>query len=146
LEAGKYPTPEKFAEDVRLVWSNAMTYNRPDSDIYITAEKLSKIFEKRFGKIKSAKPAKRKRSDTGEKAQEVTRADRVKFSQLVNQLSVDELGKLVDMIQRECPQALTEEDDDELEIEINVIDGPTLGALNAFCNSCINSAKAKRKK
>ena len=39
---------------------------------------------------------------------QVSRADRVKLSLLVNQLSSDELGQLVDMIQRDCPQALNE--------------------------------------
>lgn len=54
LEEGKYNTPDKFAADVRLVWKNAMTYNRPDSDIYSTADKLSKVFERKFAKIKGA--------------------------------------------------------------------------------------------
>jgi len=52
MDDRKYPTPEKFAADVRLVWKNAMTYNRPDSDIYITADKLSKLFERKFAQIK----------------------------------------------------------------------------------------------
>ena len=52
MDEGKYLTPEKFATDVRLVWKNAMTYNRPDSEIYITADKLSKLFERKFAKIK----------------------------------------------------------------------------------------------
>jgi hypothetical protein len=54
LEEGKYNTPDKFAADVRLVWKNAMTYNRPDSDIYSTADKLSTVFERKFAKIKGA--------------------------------------------------------------------------------------------
>ena len=31
LNAGKYPDAKAFADDVRLVWKNAMTYNRPNS-------------------------------------------------------------------------------------------------------------------
>lgn len=50
----------------------------------------------------------RKRSEGKGDAIQVTRADRVKLSLLVNQLSSDELGQLVDMIQRDCPQALNE--------------------------------------
>lgn len=44
-------TPDLFAKDVRLVWRNAMTYNRPDSDIYLNAERLKKLFERQFAKV-----------------------------------------------------------------------------------------------
>ena len=37
---------------VRLVWANATTYNRPDSNIYIVADKLKRQFERKFSKIK----------------------------------------------------------------------------------------------
>jgi len=53
LETGKYQNnAEKFAADVRLVWKNAMTYNRSDSEIYMTADQLRILFEKRFTKLK----------------------------------------------------------------------------------------------
>lgn len=32
LEAGEYEETSDFASDVRLVFENAKTYNRPDSD------------------------------------------------------------------------------------------------------------------
>jgi hypothetical protein len=164
--SGKYSNADKFAADVRLVWKNAKTYNRQDSAIYLTADSLSKFFEKRMQKIKrSSTPAaggasgsaasaasaapvsgqKRKRADAKD-SREVTRQDRVKFSQLINQLSPDQLGQVVGMLQRQCPEALNEENDDELEIEINNIDGATLLALNDFATECINGASKKRKK
>jgi len=149
LDGAKYSDAQKFASDVRLVWSNAMTYNRPDSDIYQTADKLSKLFERRFAKLGGAAGGtpggqKRKRSE-GKDAPTVSRAERLKMSQLVNQLSSDELGQLVDMIQRDCPGALNEEDDKEIEIEINNIDPTTLLSLIAFCETCV-AGSAKRKK
>ncbi len=55
LESNKYPSADKFAADVRLVWRNAQTYNQQGSEIYVSAENLSKLFEKKFSKIK--KPA-----------------------------------------------------------------------------------------
>ncbi len=36
-----------------------MTYNRSDSEIYVTAETLSKLFEKKFSKIKKTTQPKR---------------------------------------------------------------------------------------
>ena len=49
LEAGEYGTdPEAFAQDVRLVWSNAMTYNPPGTEFYELARTLNEVFEKRL--------------------------------------------------------------------------------------------------
>ncbi|KAL6076339.1 DNA-binding bromodomain-containing protein, putative isoform 4 [Balamuthia mandrillaris] len=53
LEAALYDNEDDFAEDVRLVWSNALLYNRPGSDICVMASTLSDLFETRFEKIKS---------------------------------------------------------------------------------------------
>jgi hypothetical protein len=160
LTKGAYSSPEKFAADVRLVWKNAQTYNRADSGIYQTADALSKLFEKKFGKVKkggapaagpatpgSAAGAKRRRPGDGKgETREVTRQDRVKFSQMVNQLSSDQLGHMVGVLQRQCPEAVNEEDDDELEIEINNIDGATLLHLNAYASECISQNGSSKKK
>jgi hypothetical protein len=88
LESGKYSNPDHFAKDMRLIWKNAMTYNMPDSDIYNAAEKLKKLFDRQFLKVKktgnTAGP-KRKRDDKDDI--QVSRQDRLKFSQLVIQVS-----------------------------------------------------------
>jgi len=52
LSRRQYLSPESFMSDVRLVWSNAWTYNRPGDDIYVMAEKLSERFEE----LVSSKP------------------------------------------------------------------------------------------
>ncbi len=41
---------------------------------------------------------------------------------------------------------LLQEDDDELEIEINKIDGNTLIELNQFAQECITNSSQKKKK
>jgi len=142
LEDGKYGSPSDFAKDMRLIWKNAMTYNRPDSDIFETAEKLAKLFEKKFGKIKSAKKSKSESASGGgganvEAEKEATRQERLKFTSMVASLSSEQLGSLVQMIQKECPEAINDDDEEELEIEINNLDQSTLHALNTFCQSCI---------
>jgi len=158
IDQGKYPNADKFAADVRLVWRNAMTYNRPDSEIYRNAEKLAKLFERKYSSRKGAvgtgapsgtetkQPGtKRKRGDGKAEGANVTRQDRVTFSKLVDKLSSDELGQLVDMIQRDCPTALNEEDEKEIEIEINAIDSNTLLNLIEFAQNCVTNAANKKK-
>ncbi len=144
LNEGKYKDANAFGSDFRLVFDNCMTYNRPDSDLYATAEKLLKQFDKKFQKIKAGGTAKKVGSEGGETSQ-ATRADRLKFSQLVNQLSPEQLGTVIEMLKKDCPGSLNEEDDDEIEIEINLIDGNSLNQLIAFANNCIAGGDANKK-
>ncbi|KAK4531987.1 hypothetical protein CCYA_CCYA10G2844 [Cyanidiococcus yangmingshanensis] len=49
LETGEYGTdPEAFRRDVRLVWSNAMTYNPPETEYYVMAKTLNEVFEQKM--------------------------------------------------------------------------------------------------
>ncbi|KAI3802539.1 hypothetical protein L1987_30673 [Smallanthus sonchifolius] len=51
LNSGKYADPWGFAADVRLTFSNAMTYNPRGNDVHLMAETLSKFFEVRWKAI-----------------------------------------------------------------------------------------------
>lgn len=48
LSKNWYKTPKEFAEDVRLTFSNAMTYNPKGQDVHYMAEQLLQIFEERW--------------------------------------------------------------------------------------------------
>ncbi|CAN6464198.1 unnamed protein product [Victoria cruziana] len=48
LASGAYSSPHEFAADVRLTFSNAMTYNPPGNDVHFMADALSKFFEVRW--------------------------------------------------------------------------------------------------
>lgn len=51
IDSGEYTSPLVFASDVRLTFSNAMTYNPPGNDVHIMAKTLSKFFEARWKAI-----------------------------------------------------------------------------------------------
>ncbi|XP_027351739.1 transcription factor GTE10-like isoform X2 [Abrus precatorius] len=51
ITSGEYLNPMDFAADVRLTFSNAMTYNPPGNDVHIMADTLSKFFETRWKAI-----------------------------------------------------------------------------------------------
>lgn len=51
LASGSYSNPMAFASDVRLTFTNAMTYNPPGNDVHIMADALNKIFEKKWKPI-----------------------------------------------------------------------------------------------
>ncbi|KAJ8527718.1 hypothetical protein K7X08_015169 [Anisodus acutangulus] len=48
LSQNWYKSPREFADDVRLVFCNAMTYNPKGHDVHVMAEQLLKIFEERW--------------------------------------------------------------------------------------------------
>ncbi|PSR96394.1 Transcription factor like [Actinidia chinensis var. chinensis] len=48
-----YKSPREFAEDVRLTFRNAMTYNPKGQDVHVMAEELSMIFEEKWAVIES---------------------------------------------------------------------------------------------
>ncbi|GFZ17410.1 nuclear protein X1 [Actinidia rufa] len=56
LLSGEYSSPLGFAADVRLTFSNAMTYNPAGNDYHIMAETLKKCFEVRWKSIEKKVP------------------------------------------------------------------------------------------
>ncbi|XP_021848554.1 transcription factor GTE4 [Spinacia oleracea] len=48
-----YKTPREFAEDVRLTFHNALTYNPPGQDVHIMATELLGMFEEKWPAIES---------------------------------------------------------------------------------------------
>lgn len=56
LDAGRYASPLGFAADVRLTFSNAMTYNPRGNDVHFMAETLCKNFELRWKAIEKKIP------------------------------------------------------------------------------------------
>lgn len=53
LEKSWYKSPREFAEDVRLTFQNAMTYNPKGQDVHIMAEQLSRVFEERWPAVEA---------------------------------------------------------------------------------------------
>ncbi|KAG5534756.1 hypothetical protein RHGRI_022763 [Rhododendron griersonianum] len=48
IASSEYSSPLDFAADVRLTFSNAMTYNQPGNDVHFMADTLCKFFEVRW--------------------------------------------------------------------------------------------------
>ncbi|KAL2341074.1 hypothetical protein Fmac_009014 [Flemingia macrophylla] len=48
LEKHLYSDIEEFAADMRLTFSNAMTYNPPGNDVYLMANELNNIFDRKW--------------------------------------------------------------------------------------------------
>ncbi|GFU61516.1 bromodomain-containing protein 2 [Nephila pilipes] len=51
LEESVYKTPEEFAADVRLIFTNCYKYNPPNHEVVAMARKLQDVFEMRYAKM-----------------------------------------------------------------------------------------------
>jgi bromodomain-containing factor 1 len=48
LDHGEYNDGEDFEEDVRLMFNNCYTFNRPEDDVYQLGKKLESIFDEKW--------------------------------------------------------------------------------------------------
>ncbi|TVU02162.1 hypothetical protein EJB05_52358 [Eragrostis curvula] len=51
LTSNQYVSPDEFAADVRLTFSNAMKYNPPGNDVHTIAEQLNRTFESEWKSV-----------------------------------------------------------------------------------------------
>lgn len=51
METGVYESAEQFKEDVKLMFENCYTYNKPDTQVYVQAKQLEKYFDGHFAKL-----------------------------------------------------------------------------------------------
>ena len=77
-----------------------------------------------------------------------SRADREKLAELIHLLASEQLGNIVTTISKSCPEAVSEEDDEELEVELNKLDGSTLATVLQYAQECqtANASSSKRKR
>jgi len=140
LKRGEYQTFEAFRKDMQLVVDNCMTYNDKKSDVYKLAVKLQKGFDKEVSRSPfagaagtiAAAPAKSRAPSADEKD---------KFCKLVFQLRAVDLGRIIELIDELCPQAIERSGKDEIDINVDVIDAASYRKLEALARECASKEK-----
>ncbi|CAF4775013.1 unnamed protein product, partial [Rotaria socialis] len=51
-----YATPDEFATDVRLIFSNCYLYNGPNTDVVAMCKKVEQMFENKYAKLPDEPP------------------------------------------------------------------------------------------
>ena len=64
-------------------------------------------------------------------------AEKTRFSLAMYRMTPEELGVLLEKLQRLCPAAIEEESKDELGINIDKIDARTFRELDGYVNECL---------
>ena len=151
VTARKYTSIAEVAEDVRLVWTNCMTYNADGSDFFMLAKSLNKKWDEKFAKylvdyqVESGNGA-----STATAGEKISLDDKRAFAKSLFKLSKEDLGKVIVEVDTKCPQALTKNaGEDECELNIDKIPPGLFGELRAFVASCSapsSAAPPKKKK
>ncbi|XP_047157257.1 transcription factor GTE10-like isoform X1 [Vigna umbellata] len=158
ITSGEYTNLMDFAADVRLTFSNAMTYNPPGNDVHVMADTLHKIFESRWKAIEKkipvidcvpSEPSRPTRMETEisdrvppSKKKKIT-SNNVKPEPLKIIMTVEEKHKLsveLEAMLGELPDAIVDflreqsynagqTNDDEIEIDIDALSDETLFKL-----------------
>ncbi|CAN4082315.1 unnamed protein product [Withania somnifera] len=157
LTSGAYLSPLEFLADVRLTFSNALTYNPPGNIYHVMANTMSKFFEVRWKTIEKKLPTNHAESleeisglpeenGTASKKRRLSPAPHVVTSEAPKCKMTDEekrklggeleasLGDLPDNIieflkEHSSNGAAAEEEEIEIEIDIDVLSDDTLFTL-----------------
>jgi hypothetical protein len=171
----KYKTIQQAADDVRLVWSNCMTYNQDGSDFFLLAKNLNKKWEEKYQKLLSdlqldgsaaASPAAMTpgagagaaggamgggggvdASAAAANNNKISLDDKRTFARTLYKITKEDLGKLIVEVDTKCPQALTKNaHEDECELNVDKLTPALFQELKAFVSNCLKNQPAKNKK
>lgn len=136
----------KSTEDIRLVWTNCMTYNQDGSDFFLLAKNLSKKFEEKYAKLVNDLQLD-VRGDSGTFHSGVVTLDEKRaFAKSLYSISKEDLGKLIVEVDHKCPAALTKNmGEDEAELNVDKIPGALFQDLKKFVASCHTTTPAAKK-
>jgi len=154
---GDYETIDEFAEDIRLIWSNAEKYNGPTHSVTIAGQKLSEDFEKKFLGVKKKEsnlsvraPRVKPTTNLAPQAQAGGLKIRAKINLqtmsyeekkqlciMINNLESKHLPKIVQIIHKGTPTIFQGMDSnvEEIEININSLDTATLRELERYAKN-----------
>eukprot|EP00825_Cyclidium_porcatum_P047959 TRINITY_DN7905_c0_g1_i2.p1 TRINITY_DN7905_c0_g1~~TRINITY_DN7905_c0_g1_i2.p1 ORF type:complete len:254 (+),score=72.23 TRINITY_DN7905_c0_g1_i2:93-854(+) len=142
LSSNKYNTLEQCLDDVQMIWDNCKLYNAEGSWIYKIADKLEKYFKKLIKNYIPTLPTPTTRKleinqsilppeEPEEKEpQGLSFTDKNKFSSKMKQLTEEQLGEIVAMIQSNCPQAYKDIEKDKCQILVDNLNMDIVKKIN----------------
>lgn len=156
LKKRGYKTLFQVGEDVRLVWTNCMTYNQDGSDFYKLADSLHRKWDDKYTKLlQECTATQPKDGPSGGGATAAASAgglpegakaslkEKRDFARALFSLTKEDLGRVLVEVEAKCPAALKRNStEDEIELNVDNISGAVLQELTKF----VESATKKKKK
>jgi len=169
LRSGFYKTPLEFEEDVRKIWDNATTYNKPNTEIYHMTLEISQFFERLLSeedtafsgpsltKLPPIKPPKKvvdyetvetpyKSSKTTHISKQMadrplTYQEKKGLSEMIRQLPSESLWEVWKIVSPE-----NQNQGEELEFDIDTLSPKTSRELERFVKSKLQTLSNKKSK
>jgi hypothetical protein len=149
----KYHDLSEVVADLMLIWQNCKTYNSPDSVMFtqiivmqaIAMEKHMKRFCKQLKIPRDIRlPSKRERDEENdlEESGEVTFEEKWELSEQVRKLSHKALIDVVELVRKECPPALEEEDKDKVKIHLDNLNKSAFNKLQELIMLCFRGEES----
>jgi Bromodomain/Bromodomain extra-terminal - transcription regulation len=146
IKKREYKTLYQVNEDVRIVWSNCMTYNADGSDFYKLAELLKKKWDEKYQKllqeigsgsdVSPDEPVDSSMAETHTTSNKSSLADKRNFAKLLYNITKEELGKILVDIEARHPAAIKRNaTEDEVVLNIDEIPNPLLQELTTNISS-----------
>jgi len=163
----KYKSLQEACDDIRLVWTNCMTYNADGSDFFKLAKSLSKRWEDKYSRLmtdlqldgsssssahnnnnphhqsSSSAPA---LDGGGDGASKISLDEKRAFARSLYKINKDDLGKLIVEVDTKCPAALVKNSaEDECELNVDKISPALFQELKQFVANCKVATTTKKK-
>merc|ERR1719382_1554852 len=134
LERSQYLSSEDFANDVRLVWQNAITYNHATSMFGVVAAILAQSFDRRMALITRSAA-----QDPGRPIPDrpgwPTFQQKKKFYDMCTKLTLADLNQMVSLVQRSCQVAVQQCGQKEVEVDVDELDMDTFNKVMQWVSS-----------
>lgn len=145
----EYATLFECGGDVRLVWSNCMTYNADGSDFFKLAEALKKKWETQYSKLleeigtsntaAGGVGVEDSNNNSKDISNKVSLQDKRNMAKMLYQITKEDLGRVLVNIESKCPAAIKRNaSEDELELNIDAITAPVMQELMTFLQTYVS--------
>jgi len=141
LDANEYNSAHELAEEINLVWNNAMTYNMDDSWIHKSARDLKAYADKKMAPLLGG--SRSAGYSGGNEPTELTFEMKQRLNDNANLLSSKDLYGMVGIVEENCKPAVDQSNPAEVEIDIDSLDLPTFLKVDRYVRDCIMRAKKK---
>ncbi|XP_047335991.1 transcription factor GTE4-like [Impatiens glandulifera] len=130
LKTRLYKSPKEFAADTRLVFENAMTYNPESHIVHLMAAELLEFFNKNYAREEENYNLELDRSGEANEVnkRDMTYEEKLELNENLGSLSVEELGKVVEIFKKR--NIVFSIHDDVVGVNINNIDVDILWELD----------------
>lgn len=129
IKQGLYPTFDDFLADMILIWDNCRTYNLAESTIVQQTEVLEKAMLKFCNQNNINLENVIKRPKIEEHPENVPFQEKVDLSERLKVMSPKKLGSIVNLIESECPKAITQLNDERIQMRIDALDKNTFSKV-----------------